>query len=110
MQLDLFALRLRCKGSLKGAPVTPDELFTPVDNHLRRVDTAQPEVAAVVTLATCIEVRGEWIFPPQAVPIADVLADSHDQLPFGGLASAHLLQQFVGGRAIGTNFRSEQLD
>jgi hypothetical protein len=55
MQHDLFALRLRSKGSLKGAPITPDELFTPVDNHLWRVDAAQPEVAAVVILATSIE-------------------------------------------------------
>src|SRR5271168_2467904 len=97
MQRDLFALRLRGEGSLKGAPVTPNELFAPVDDHLWRVDAAQPEVAAVVILATCIEVRGEWIFPSQAVPIADVLADSHNQLSFGGLVPAHLLQQFVAG-------------
>jgi hypothetical protein len=56
------------KGILKGAQVTPDKLLPPIDNHLWPVDATQLEMAAVVILATRIEVRGKWIFLPRGRP------------------------------------------
>jgi hypothetical protein len=107
-QIGVLSICIQAKSLFQGAAVAPDELVVSVENHLRRIGTFLREFRRIDTLPICEGLRRIWVSPAQAVPVRDMLAEPHDELPSRGLFEMNLLQKRVGRRTTGTPFGGEQ--
>src|SRR5215813_2314526 len=86
------------------------QLFTTVDDRLRRVDAVRAEDAAVVLLAFGRERQRCGILPSQLIPVGHVHPERNHLHARRRRLSRELAEDGVGRRAARTALRGEQLD
>jgi hypothetical protein len=96
------------KRSPDRVPIAPDDLYFSVHDNLRRINTVQVKTLAVRILPIREGRLRKRIRPAELIPVRDMLADPHDQLPRVGPCPVNPSQQSIRGRTTGASLRGKQ--
>src|ERR1700756_4565757 len=80
--------------------IRTDGLPPTIDDHLRRVNGREPEQLGVTLLALGCRGAGEWVLPPEPVPVIDVEGQCQ-QIWTAGQFGEQCIGRWAGGAALG---------